>query len=175
MDLLTHTGVRLFGVMNHISLGQECARAVLIFLYGLLLLRLTGRRTFGHWSALDVILSIIVGSALARAMTGSAPLPGTMAAAAVLALLHWLMAHCVARYPRMGRWIEGVPVVLMQDGRVNDAIRRRHMISQSDLAEALRQEGIDGTADVANVKAMTLEPSGRISVIKREPCKPAST
>lgn len=175
MDLLTDAGVRLFGVMNHLSLGQECARAVLIFLYGLLLLRLTGRRTFGHWSALDVIMSIIVGSALARAMTGSAPLPGTMAAAAVLALLHWLMAHCVARYPALGRWIEGAPVVLMQDGRVNEATRLRHMISQSDLAEALRRQGIDGTADVSNVKAMTLEPSGRISVIRREPCKPAST
>lgn len=169
MDLLTTMGIRLFGVMNHLSLAQECARAVLIFLYGLLLLRLTGRRTFGHWSALDVVMSIIVGSALARALTGSAPLPGTMAAAAVLALLHWLMAHCVARYPRLGRWIEGAPVVLMQDGHVNDAVRRRHMISQSDLAEALRRQGIDGIADVSEVKAMTLEPSGRISVIRRDP------
>jgi uncharacterized membrane protein YcaP (DUF421 family) len=172
MDLLTDTGVRLFGVMNHLSLAQECARAVLIFLYGLLLLRLTGRRAFGHWSALDVILSIIVGSALARALTGSAPLPGTMAAAAVLALLHWLMAHCVARYPGLGRWIEGAPVVLMQHGHVNDAVRRRHMISQSDLAEALRQEGIDDLGHAGNVKVMTLEPSGKISVVKHDSCKP---
>jgi hypothetical protein len=36
---------------------------------------------FGHWSALDIVISTMVGSALARAMTGNAPLIGTMVAA----------------------------------------------------------------------------------------------
>lgn len=172
MDLLTDYGVWLFGVMSHLSLRQECARAVLIFFYGLLLLRLTGRRTFGHWSALDVVMSIIVGSALARALTGSAPLPGTMAAAAVLALLHWLLARGVARSRRLAHWIEGEPVVLMDHGRIDPAACLRHMISESDLAEALRQQGIADVGHAENVKLMTLEPSGRISVIKNDPCTP---
>src|ERR1700742_895292 len=69
--------IAVFGVQNHLSTAQEGARAVLIFSYGLLLLRLSGPRMFGHWSALDIVISIIVGSALARAMTGIAPLLGT--------------------------------------------------------------------------------------------------
>ena len=52
MELLT----ALFGAKDHVSLFQECARAVLIFFYGLVLLRLSGRRTFGHWSALGLRL-----------------------------------------------------------------------------------------------------------------------
>jgi hypothetical protein len=37
----------IFGVQNHLSTTQEGARAVLIFAYGLLLLRLKGTRVFG--------------------------------------------------------------------------------------------------------------------------------
>src|SRR5690348_10535150 len=78
----------IFGVKDHITVGQECARAVLIFVYGLIALRISGKRTFARWSALDIVLSIIIGSNLSRALTGSAPLGGTLAAVAVLILLH---------------------------------------------------------------------------------------
>ncbi len=47
---------------------------MLIFAYGLVLVQLSGRRTFGKWSALDVIVSIMLDSSQSRALTGSAPL-----------------------------------------------------------------------------------------------------
>jgi uncharacterized membrane protein YcaP (DUF421 family) len=46
------------------------------------------------------------------------------------------------------------------------------MISEADIREALRQHGIDGEAQIANVKVMMLEPSGKLSVVKIDPCKP---
>ena len=166
--------ILLFGVEHHVTIAQECARAVLIFCYGLLLLRLSGRRTFGHWSALDVVLSIIVGSALGRALTGNAPLVGTMAAAAVLAALHVIVTHAAAHSPRVARIVEGVAETLVTNGRLDRAACRRHMMSQSDLAEALRREGVNGEEGLENVKSMVAEPSGRISVIKYDPCRTES-
>jgi uncharacterized membrane protein YcaP (DUF421 family) len=162
----------IFGVQNHLTIAQEAARAVLIFAYGLVLLRLSGPRMFGHWSALDIVITIMVGSALARAMTGSAPLLGTMAAAAVMAFLHVALAHWVARDRRVAHLIEGEPVTLVDHGRIDHRSRLRCKISRADLREALRQEGIDGEAHIQNVKAMTLEPSGHLSVVKVDPCKP---
>ncbi|HEX3809555.1 MAG TPA: YetF domain-containing protein [Rhizomicrobium sp.] len=162
----------LFGIQDHLSTGQEAARAVLIFAYGLLLLRLSGPRMFGHWSALDIVISIMVGSALARAMTGSAPLVGTMVAAAVMAILHVGLAHCVARSSRFARVFEGKAVTLIDHGRIDHRTRKRERISEADLREALREQGIDGEAHAGNVKAMTLEPSGKLSVVKIDPCKP---
>ena len=164
--------IAVFGVQNHLSTGQEAARAVLIFSYGLALLRLSGPRMFGHWSALDIVISIMVGSALARAVTGSAPLVGTMVAAAVMAVLHVLLAYSVARYPALSRIFEGHAVTLIDHGRIDHRARKRNKISEADLREALREHGIDGEARVENVKAMTLEPSGRLSVVKIDPGKP---
>lgn len=169
---MTQLLIAIFGVQNHLSAAQEAARAVLIFSYGLVLLRLSGPRMFGHWSALDIVVTIMIGSALARAMTGSAPLPGTMLAAAVMACLHVMLAHWVARNPRLAHLIEGRAVVLIDHGHVDHRARTSNKISESDLHEALRQQGIDGEAHLDNVKVMMLEPSGHLSIVKVEPCKP---
>jgi uncharacterized membrane protein YcaP (DUF421 family) len=157
--------VGLFGVENHLTLWQECARAILVFFYGLLLLRLSGRRTFGDWSALDIIISIIIGSALARALTGSAPLPGTLAAAAVLTLLHVAIGYAVAMSKSLSRIIEGAPVELAADGNINQRARRSSMILECDIHEALRSEGLE---DATDAKRIVLEPSGAISIIKQQ-------
>jgi uncharacterized membrane protein YcaP (DUF421 family) len=167
MDIFTAA----FGAKDHVSFGQECTRAILIFAYGLLLLRLSGRRTFGHWSALDIVISVIVGSALARAMTGSAPLAGTMGASAVIVCLHVACSHLVARSKFFSHLLEGQAVRIVTDGRIDHRIRKAHMISENDLHAALRQDGVDIEAGLQNVKTAKLETSGEISVIKHEPCK----
>ena len=77
----------IFGVEHNVSLAQMCARAFIVFLYGLLMLRLSGRRTFAQFSAVDMVISFIVGSALSRAMTGSAPFPSVLAAVGVTGLI----------------------------------------------------------------------------------------
>ena len=164
--------IGIFGVQNHVSIPQEAARAVLIFVYGLALLRLSGPRMFGHWSALDVVISIMVGSALARAMTASAPLVGTMVAAAVMALLHVGLAHWVARDRRLARIVEGDAVTLIDHGQIDHERRKRSKISEADLREALREHGIDGETKAGIVKRMMLEPSGKLSIVKINPCKP---
>jgi uncharacterized membrane protein YcaP (DUF421 family) len=156
--------MNILGVPNHLTLWQECARAVLIFFYGLLMLRLSGRRTFGDWSALDIIISIIIGSALARALTGSAPLPGTLAAAAVLTALHVFVGYLVAASKPISRIVEGGPIELGSDGTIDHRARRRSMISDCDMHEALRAQGLE---DAAAAKRIVLEASGAISVIKK--------
>ena len=153
----------VFGTTNHLDWMQECARAILIFAYGLIVVRLGGRRTFAKWSALDLIVSIVAGSNLSRALTGQAPFWGTLAATAVLMALHWVLAKVVARSPRMSRLLEGRPIPLGRGGRLEEQALVRHAVSEADLNEALRVAGVE-SASVARL--VTLEPSGRISVLK---------
>jgi uncharacterized membrane protein YcaP (DUF421 family) len=165
---MTGTLTAIFGVNDHLGIAQECARAVLIFCYGLMMLRLTGRRTFGHWSALDIIMSIIVGSALARAMTGGAPLLGTLAAVAVLSLLHLLVAYAVAGSRTLSRIIEGEPVILARDGVLNGKARLWHTVSETDICEAMRSQQLKGLEEMGQVREMTLEVNGNLTVLKEK-------
>lgn len=100
---------------------------------------------------------------------------GTMVAAAIMMALHVALAHWVARNTWLAHLFEGAAVILIDHGRIDHEARKRNMISESDLLEALRQQGIDGEVQIGNVKAMTLEPSGKLSVIKIDPCKPDRT
>src|SRR5918911_1718831 len=93
----------IFGETGHVSALQECARAGLIFVYGLAIVRLLGRRIFGKWAALDIIVSIVVGSNLSRALTGNASLFGTILANTILMVLHWVLAHLSALRPALSR------------------------------------------------------------------------
>ena len=156
----------IFGSFHDVDIVQQCLRAALIFFYGLVFLRLTGRRSFAQWSPLDFIMSVIVGSSLGRTLTGDAPLWGTLVAVAVLAALHWGVAFAVARNEWLSRWIEGGEVVLAEGGVLDERARRRHNISHADLSEAMRQSGLDGIGALSATRRITLEPNGRITVLK---------
>lgn len=160
MDLLNS----LFGSKDDISILQECARAALIFAYGLALVRVMGRRVFGKWAALDIVVSIIAGSNLSRALTGGAPLFGTLAATTVLMLLHWLLAHASARFASVSHVVEGRPETLAENGRLHPDRAKRHAVSKADLEEALRQSGVER---IDQTQLVTLEPSGKIGILKK--------
>ncbi|MGA9795154.1 MAG: YetF domain-containing protein [Rhizomicrobium sp.] len=154
----------LFGIKDHLSFGQECARAVLIFVYGLAMLRFSGKRTFARWPALDLVITIVIGSNLSRALTGSAPLPGTLAAVAIMVGLHLVTTFAASRSTWWSRLLEGAGTPLAQHGNVDERERCRAFISDEDMKEALRQAGVEKMEDN---KLMTLETNGKISVIHK--------
>ncbi len=154
----------VFGVTKQVEWWQELPRAVVIFVYGLLLLRLSGRRTFARWSALDIIISVVTGSALGRAMTGGAPLGGTMLAVLLLTALHWILSRAAAHSDRFARIVEGRPVVIGEAGALLKPQMLQYNISHTDCYEALRNRGIQ---EVAQTRRITLEPSGNITVLTR--------
>ncbi len=153
----------IFGPDKGIGWEQECARAALIFFYGLLLVRVAGRRVFGRWSAVDIVVSIVVGSNLSRALTGQAPLWGTLAATSLLMALHWLVAQGAARNRWLSRLVEGGPIRLVEGGQADEALLKRHGVSLADLHEALRNNGIER---VEETRLVTLEASGTVTVLK---------
>jgi len=155
----------LFGEKNALNAWQECARAIVIFLYGLALVRIAGRRIFGKWAALDIVVSIIIGSNLSRIVTGNADFLGTLVSTTLLVALHWVFAYMAARVPAASRLFEGEPVVVAKSGSIVHAARVRHSISEADISEALRQTGVETPA---RAERITLEPSGKLTVLKRE-------
>ena len=147
------------------SIAQFCARAVILFVYGLLCIRIAGRRTFSDLSPLDIIVSIVVGSNISRTMTGRAPFEPTLAATLVLVLLHRLVAMTTVRSNLLSLFAKGQPAVLIRDGKVFRKAMLRHGISEQDLMEGLRMEQVEKISDVA---LATMERGGKISVVPKE-------
>lgn len=150
------------------TVAQLCLRAAILFLFGVICIRIAGRRTFSRITPLDIIVAIIVGSNLSRAMTGKAPFVGGLAATLVVVVLHRLIAMATLRWSGLTRLFKGSPVTLVEDGVVDQAAMRRHAISQADLVEGLRMEQVE---TVEEVRLATLEAGGKISVVRRRDAK----
>ncbi|MBO0734709.1 MAG: DUF421 domain-containing protein [Methylocapsa sp.] len=153
----------IFGTPGGSTIGSEAARAAIVFCYGLVVLRLAGRRVFGKLSALDTTVAIIVGSCLARVINGNAPLAATLVAVTLLIALHWLFIHLAARWRFFSRLIEGRPILLASEGELVPRMMKRSGVSDLVLHEALREKGIE---QISGVRAITLEPSGKITIVK---------
>jgi len=108
-------------------------------------------------------VSVIVGSNLSRALTGGAPLGGTLAATTLLMILHWVLAQAAARSRRVFGIVEGRPIELARGGKARLEALTRDSISHHNLHEALRQSGVE---EVADTRLIVLEPSGKITVLK---------
>lgn len=79
----------LFGIHDEtLTWWQMSFRAVGVFFAALLIIRIGNHRIFGKNTAFDIVLGVIYGSVLSRAITGNAPFWPTIAAAFTLVMLH---------------------------------------------------------------------------------------
>src|SRR6266568_3862365 len=90
-----------------LKLYQVIARAVLIYIVGLTIVRIGKSRVIGRITPLDVILVFMLGSLLARGITGHASLSGTAASSAVLVAMHWLFTRMACRSHWFGDLVKG--------------------------------------------------------------------
>jgi uncharacterized membrane protein YcaP (DUF421 family) len=142
---------------------QMALRTVVVYVATLLLIRIGSKRFLSQASAFDVIVAIMLGSVMSRAINGSAPLVPTLAAGAVFIGLHWLLSAVTARTSRFGPLVKGNPVLLIEDGEVQQQGLRKTGLSSRDLEEALRLNA--PMTDPSNVKLAYLERNGRVSVV----------
>ena len=142
--------------------AQLCARAIIVLLFGVLCVRVSGRRTFSLTSPLDILVATIAGSNLSRAMTGKSPFVAGLAATLALVVLHRILAWMSLKSPLISKLVKFGPVILAENGRPNKKLLRREGLSDGDLLEALRMEGIERLQDT---KLVVLEGGGKISVV----------
>ena len=147
--------------------GQAMLRAVLVYGFAVLLVRLGQKRFLGRNSGIDILLSVILGSVLSRGINGSSPLGSTLAACVALVGLHWVFAALSYRFKGVGKLIKGEPSILVEDGQMQPEAMRGGHISEDDLQEAVRIQG--KLEDLGKVKTARLERNGEISVIEKKP------
>ena len=147
---------------------QMALRATAVYAIMLVLVRLASKRFLSKASAFDVIVAIMLGSIMSRAINGSAPFLPTVVASAALLGLHWLFASLAAQ-TSFGALVKGEPRLLIKDGEVQEDGLREAKLSAKDLKEALRLQA--GDPDPSRVKRAYLERNGSVSIVpfKTEP------
>jgi len=138
-------------------------RGSVMYLLILTLMRVL-RRDPGALSTPDLLVIVLVADAAQNAMASEyrSVTEGAILVATIFAWnygLDWLAFR--------SRWVHGLlnppPLPLIKNGRVQRRNLRSELLRESDLAEQLRQQGIE---DFAQVKRAYIEPDGHVSVIR---------
>ena len=148
---------------------QMALRTIIIYVCSLAIIRIGSKRVLSQASAFDVIVAIMLGSVMSRAINGSAPFFPTLLGGAVLVGMHWLLAALALHVNWFGPLVKGNRVLLIKDGHVQQQGMRQAGVSDHDLTQALRMQ--NGETDPAKNRLAYLERNGDISVIpfKGEP------
>ena len=158
--------IKIFGEGKDLTLLQMCARAIIVYLIALLLIRISGRRTFGKKSSFDTTITIILGAVLSRAIAGASPFMPTIACSLVLVLIHRLVAWIVIYNAAIGKLLKGDRRTLYQNGKINQQNLRKCLMTQDDLMSDVRIKANADTFD--KVAEIYMENTGEISVVLKK-------
>ena len=139
-------------------------RAIALYIFVVFVLRVIGRRELSSLSAVDLVLLVVLGDAIQQGLTqDDYSVTGAMIAVSTIALMQVASSYLGFRSSRARTVIEGDPIVVVQDGKPIAANLRRLRITDEELAEEARGQGI---ASIDQVQWAIAEASGTISFIQ---------
>ena len=140
-------------------------RGVIVYVFLLVILRITGKRQTGQLAPFDLVLLLVLSNAVQNAMNGgdNTVLGGIISATTLIAL-HYAVALMTYKSKRLETWIEGTPRTLIHNGVLNEDVMRSELLTRHELAAALRAAGC---AEIEHVRVATLENNGQITISLR--------
>ena len=149
------------------SLLEVAVRVALVYTFLLILLRLSGKKEFAQLEPMDLLIMLILSETVSPALTNDdTSLPVAFVAAGTLVGLTALTSYITFRFRKAEKLVHGKPTVLITRGKVDEEVLRKERMTNQQLQTVLHQEGLKS---VQEVEKATIEPSGDITIIKKEP------
>ena len=141
-------------------------RSAIVYLFLIVLLRLTGKRQVGQLAPFDLVLLLVLSNAVQNSMNGGDnSVQGGLISATALVGLNYLVGLATFKSKKLESIIEGRPQVLIHDGKLFEDVMKGAKLTRHELQAALRQSGCTCVEDV---RSAILENNGAISVVMRQ-------
>ncbi len=141
-------------------------RGVSIYLIVLVVIRLSGRRTLGEMTAFDFVLLLIIAETTQQALLGEDfSIAKSFVLVVTLVGLDVLMSVLKQRFQALDRVIDGVPMIIVENGRPLEDRLRKARLDEGDVMAAARK--LQGLERMDQIKFAVLEADGDITVIPR--------
>jgi uncharacterized membrane protein YcaP (DUF421 family) len=140
-------------------------RAIVLYAFIVLLMRVIGRRELSSMTPFDLVLLIVLGDAIQQGLTqDDYSVTGALLAIATIATLQVTTSYLSFRSKTARRLFEGNPVVLVDHGEIVERNLKRERMTPDEVAEEMRQQQISSLDEVTWA---ILESNGSISFIKK--------
>ena len=141
-------------------------RGLMVYLFLLILFRIAGRRTLGNITNFDFVLLLIISEATQNAMIGN-DYSVTSGFLVILTLvgLDIVFSFMKQRFPAMERYVDGLPLILVDQGRPLKELMNRVRVDEQDILASAREK--HGLERMEQIKYAILETNGMISIVPK--------
>jgi uncharacterized membrane protein YcaP (DUF421 family) len=142
------------------------ARGLVMYFFLLFLFRIVGRRTLAQTTNFDLVLLLIISEATQNAMIGN-DFSMTNSILVILTLVGIDIALSILKQysPAMERQLDGIPLVLVDQGRPLKELMQKARIDEKDILSSARES--QGLERMDQIKYAVLETNGGISIIPK--------
>ena len=141
--------------------------AAAVYLLFWVSLRIAGRRTLSQMTNFDLILLLFISESAQTSMMGSDnSLTNTLLVIATLIGINVVISLIQRRWPALGRYFDGLPLVIVADGQPFSA--RMHMARVDESAVLAAARNGPGLERMDQIQYAVLERNGVISVIPKK-------
>lgn len=151
---------------------ETVLRAATLYALLLLIFRISGKRSLAQITTFDFVLLLVIGEATQQALIGS-DFSITSAALAIVTLIviDIALAWIKRRSPMADRWLDDVPIVIVEHGRPLETRMRNERVDVNDVMAAAREH--HGLERLSQVRYAVLERNGAISIVPEPSSEPS--
>ena len=141
-------------------------RAVLLYIFILFILRMTGKRQIADLQPFDLIITMAIADLASTAIADTnIPLLYSVVPILALYLVQQTVAFLSLRSRRFRTFVCGSPLLLVREGVLQEGIMKEANYTVSDLSDHLREQQI---FDMKAVQYAILETNGALSVLEKQ-------
>jgi uncharacterized membrane protein YcaP (DUF421 family) len=155
-----------WGINENITPLEIAARSAVMFLLALIMIRLSGMRSFGKGESFDKIITFLIGAILSRGVVGASPFFSTIVSVIVILIIHNLLSRMSVFSGKIGKLVKGERILLYKNGSFQKDNMKRTNISEQDIFEELRMQC--KTNEIDKMMEVYMERTGELSFIKKE-------
>ena len=144
-------------------------RASVTYVFLLILLRVSGKRTVGEGTPFDLVVALVLGDFPDDMIWGEVPLAQGFVAMGTVMIVHLCVVHASFRSIWVDRLVGSGATVLIRRGRIRREGLRVGRMNHGDLDVVRRHHG---GVHLADIDEASLEPTGEVSVRRAQAAKP---
>lgn len=146
---------------------ESVLRGLAIYLFLLVIMRISGKRSFAEITTFDFVLLLVIGETTQQALLGEDfSVTNAFVVIATLAGVDIALSHLKQHSTRLALFLEDQPLVLVADGRLLKERMDEVRVDKEDILAAARE--LQGLERLEQIKYAVLERNGGITIIPKE-------
>jgi uncharacterized membrane protein YcaP (DUF421 family) len=142
-------------------------RGVAVYLFLMIIFRLSGKRTLYQATTFDFVLLLIIAETAQQALLGNDfSIVNSFVLIVTLIIMDIAMSILKEKFKSFDKAADGCPVILLDNGKLHRERMKRARVDEQDIMESARE--LQGLKNLDEIKYAILEKSGGITVIPKE-------